>query len=239
MSEVVLLSSSARTRISACGLALAIACVFASPTNLRAADAPNPDPARFESDIAAFEAYDRQNSFPQGAVLFVGSSSIRMWPTAESFPDLAVINRGFGGSHASDAIHFANRIVLKYAPRTIVFYAGDNDIADGKPPEQIAADFRKFAALVHAMLPQTRIVFLPIKPSVARWNRWPEMQAANALVEDFAATDPRITVVDTATSLLGTDGAPRRELYLDDGLHLNAAGYAVWTALVRDRIATQ
>lgn len=238
MSEVSRRPSFARTRFIACGFALATACVFASPTNVRAADAPNPDPARFESEIAAFEAYDRQNSFPQGAVLFVGSSSIRMWPTAESFPDLAIINRGFGGSHASDAIHFADRIVLKYAPRTIVFYAGDNDTAGGKPPAQIAADFRKFAALVHAKLPQTRIIFLPIKPSLARWKMWPEMQAANTLVKDFAATDPHITVVDTATPLLGADGEPRRELYLDDGLHLNAAGYAVWTALLRDRIAT-
>jgi lysophospholipase L1-like esterase len=237
MSELIRRSSFARTRFIACGLALATAWVIASPTNVRAADAPNPDPARFESEIAAFEAYDRQNSFPRDAVLFVGSSSIRMWPTAESFPDLAVINRGFGGSHASDVVHFANRIVLKYAPRTIVFYAGDNDTAGGKPPAQIAVDFRKFAALVHAKLPQTRIIFLPIKPSLARWKMWPEMQAANALVKDFAATDPRITVVDTATPLLGPDGEPQRDLYLDDGLHLNAAGYAVWTALLRDRIA--
>jgi lysophospholipase L1-like esterase len=237
MSEASRRSSFAGLRFVACGLALT-ACVFASPTNVRAADAPIPDPARFESEIAAFEAHDRQNSFSRDAVLFVGSSSIRMWPTAESFPDLAVINRGFGGSHASDVNHFVERIVVKYAPHTIVFYAGDNDIADGKPPAQIAADFRKFAALVHAKLPQTRIVFLPIKPSLARWKMWPQMKAANALVKEFAATDPRITVVDTATPLLGADGQPRPDLYLDDGLHLNAAGYAVWTALLRDRIAT-
>src|SRR3990170_8119764 len=106
--------------ITACGLALHAA----EPTPRH----PDPDPLRFEPDVLAFEAWDRQNSPPRDAVLLVGSSSIRMWPTAESFPELSVINRGFGGSHASDVNHFAERIVLKYEPRTIVFYAGDNDV---------------------------------------------------------------------------------------------------------------
>ncbi len=110
----------------ACGLAAS-----AAETTVVAAPKPDPDPARFTADIAAFEAWDRQNSTSKNAVLFVGSSSIRLWQTAEAFPELAVINRGFGGSHASDVVHFAPRIIFKYEPRTIVFYAGDNDIADG------------------------------------------------------------------------------------------------------------
>jgi lysophospholipase L1-like esterase len=161
-----------------------------------------------------------------------------MWPTAESFPDLPVINRGFGGSHASEVNHYADRIVLKYAPRTIVFYAGDNDINDGKSPERVADDFRKFVALVHARLPETRIVYLPIKPSVARWNKWPQMQATNALVEEFTAGDPRLDYVDTATPMLGSDGRPRSELLLGDGLHMNADGYKIWADLLREKLAT-
>jgi lysophospholipase L1-like esterase len=206
-------------------------CVFVSlmrgsPDPAHVAD---PDPERFEEEIAAFEQWDRQNSFPRDAVLFVGSSSIRMWPTAESFSSLPVINRGFGGSHISDVNHFAERIVLKYAPQLIVFYAGDNDIESGKSPQQVFDDFQAFARLVHDRLPSTRIVFLPIKPSLARWPKWRRMQDVNQRVEQLSHRDQRITYVDTATPMLGGDGKPRSELFLDDGLHLNASGYALWS----------
>ena len=114
-----------------------------------------------------------------------------MWQTAESFPDLAVINRGFGGSHTSEVNHFAERIVFKYAPRVIVFYAGDNDVADGKSAEQVAGDFRRFVELAHGRLPETHIVYLPIKPSLARWPMWPRMREANALVHEFIRGNDR------------------------------------------------
>jgi lysophospholipase L1-like esterase len=194
-----------------------------------AEDAADPDPARFESDIAAFEAWDRQNSHARDAVLFVGSSSIRMWPTAESFPNLPVINRGFGGSHISDVNHFAERIVLKYSPRLIVFYAGDNDIESGKSPQQVFDDFRTFYKLVRDRLPRTRIIYLPIKPSIARWPKWSQMQDVNARVAQLSRSDGRIIYVDTATPMLGDDGSPNGQLFLDDGLHLNERGYALWT----------
>jgi lysophospholipase L1-like esterase len=162
-----------------------------------------------------------------------------MWQTAESFPDLAVINRGFGGSHASDVNHFAERIVFKYSPRTIVFYAGDNDVADGKTAEQVAGDFRRFVALVHGRLPGTRIVYLPIKPSLARWLMWPRMREANGLVHEFIRGNDRLTYVDTATPMLGADGQPRRELFFDDGLHLNDLGYRLWTAALRETLSSR
>lgn len=198
---------------------------------------PDPDPARFESDIQAFEAWDRKNSPPRDAVLFVGSSSIRMWPTAESFPGLAVINRGFGGSHASDVNDFAERIVLKYAPRMIVFYAGDNDIAAGKPPEQVAGDFERFVDLVHAKLPNVKIIYLPIKPSLARWKLWPQIKESNALVAKFVDGKRLLAYVDTATPMLGANGQPRPELFIQDGLHMNAQGYQIWSDLLRDKLA--
>jgi lysophospholipase L1-like esterase len=193
----------------------------------------DPNPARFEDEIKAFEAWDRQSSFPQHAVLFVGSSSIRKWQTAESFPDLPVINRGFGGSHVSEVNHFADRIVFKYSPRTIVFYAGDNDIADGKSPERVAQGVESIAGLVHTRLPDTQFIFLPIKPSLARWSKWPEMQAANSQVEEFARGKSWIIYVDTATPMLGNDGKPRPELFVEDGLHMNAAGYQIWNEKLR------
>lgn len=191
-----------------------------------------PNSARFAKDIAAFEAYDRQNSCPRDAVLFVGSSSIRHWQTADAFPGMPVVNRGFGGSVISDATHFAPRIVVKYRPRFIVFYSGDNDIAAGFSPQRVFADFHDFAELVHKELPDTRIIYLPIKPSLARWNKWPQMQEANALVAQLAQQDDRLEIVDTATPLLGPDGQPRKELFLNDGLHLSARGYAVWNEVL-------
>lgn len=193
----------------------------------------DPDPARFEQEIAAFEHWDRQNKFPRDAILFVGSSSIRMWPTAESFPNTPVINRGFGGSHTSDVNHFAERIVLKYSPRLIVLYAGDNDIESGKSAQQVFGDFHAFAELIHDRLPNTRIIYLPIKPSIARWPKWPQMQDVNSRVLQVSQMDERIIYVDTAAPMLGEDGKPRRELFLDDGLHLNDTGYALWTEILQ------
>jgi lysophospholipase L1-like esterase len=207
-----------------------LACILA--TIATADEIADPDPARFEQDIRTFEAWDRQNSFPPRAVLFVGSSSIRMWQSAVCFPDLPLINRGFGGSHTSDVNHFAERIAIKYKPRVIVFYAGDNDIEAGKSPQQMFEDFQTFASLVHKKLPKTRIVYLPIKPSLARWTKWPRMQAANAQVEKLSKAENRIVYVDTATPMLGEDGRPRPELFLDDGLHLNDKGYELWTGVL-------
>jgi lysophospholipase L1-like esterase len=198
----------------------------------------NPDPFRFKSDIQAFEHWDAQNAFPRDGVLFVGSSSIRLWQTAEDFPDLPVINRGFGGAHISDVIYYAEQVALKYRPRVIVFYCGGNDIDAGKTPEQVLADFEHFVARVHQKSPETRILYLPIKPSLARWDSWPQMERTNGLIHQFIDGDERLAYVDTATPMLGPDGRPRPELFIDDGLHLNEAGYRLWSGLVREQIGS-
>ena len=125
--------------------------------------------SRWEKDIAAFEKRDRDKAPPKNPIVFVGSSSIRLWDLSKSFPHLTAINRGFGGSHMADAAHFAPRIVLIYDPRLIVLYAGDNDIAAGKTPERVRDDFQAFVKTVHAKLPKVRIVFICIKPSLRRW----------------------------------------------------------------------
>jgi lysophospholipase L1-like esterase len=192
----------------------------------------NPDPQRFAAEIRAFDTWDRKNSVPRDAILFVGSSSIRLWPTAQSFPDLTVVNRGFGGSHISDVIHFADQAAFKYQPRTIVFYAGDNDLADGKSPQQVADDFQSFVKRVHERLPNARIYFLSIKPSVARWRLWPKMQEANGLIQKMADADERLDVIDVSPPLLDENGQPRADMLVGDGLHLNEEGYRAWTRIV-------
>jgi hypothetical protein len=152
-----------------------------------AADAANPDPNRFSEQIDAFAAWDSKNAVPSEPILFVGSSSIRMWKTRQAFPDLPVINRGFGGSHISDVVYFSDRIVLPYRPKLIVLYAGDNDVAGGKSAAQVLCDYRRFVELVHAELPDTRIIFITIKPSGKRWSLWPRMNGANELIRSFSA----------------------------------------------------
>lgn len=190
-------------------------------------------PARWEKDIAAFERRDREAPPPKGAVVFVGSSSIRLWDLAKSFPDVATINRGFGGSQLADAAHFAPRIVVPYEPRLVVLYAGDNDLAAGKTPEQVFADFKDFVRAVRAGLPKTRVVYLSIKPSVARWKLVDRGRQANALIEAYCKQEDRLRYVDVGTALLGADGKPRPELFRADGLHLNDRGYARWAEVVK------
>src|SRR5688500_6860726 len=127
--------------------------------------------APFEKEIRAFEEADRREAPPRGTVLFVGSSSIRMWKTLEKdFPKLTVINRGFGGSTIRDSIRYAERIVIPYQPKRIVLYAGDNDIAQGKTAEQVFADFKEFVTTVRGKLPGVRVDFIAIKPSIKRWG---------------------------------------------------------------------
>lgn len=194
---------------------------------------PAPDPARFANDIRTFVQYDRKNTPPQNAVLFVGSSSIRMWDTATSFPEWTVINRGFGGSHATDALHYFDQVVAPYDAQVIVFYEGDNDIADGRTPEQVRDAFKKFVGRVRERKGDVPVVFLSIKPSASRWSVWPQTMQANELIRAFCGRVPNVHYVDLATPLLGADGHPNPDLYLSDALHLNATGYAVWTQALR------
>jgi lysophospholipase L1-like esterase len=190
-------------------------------------------PSQWEPDIAQFEAQDRASPPRPGSIVFVGSSSIRMWTTLDrDFPGVPVMNRGFGGSEAADVAKFAERIVVPYKPPVVVFYAGDNDLADGKTPAQVLAAFQSFVDTIHRELPATRVVFVSIKPSIARWSIVDKMRQANLLVRDYARTDPRLVYVDVFTSMLGASGQPRPELYLEDGLHMTPAGYAIWRDLI-------
>lgn len=186
----------------------------------------------WEETIREFETWDSKNTFPSNAVLFVGSSSIRMWPTAECFTEWPVINRGFGGSKISDVNYFAQRIVLRYESEVIVFYAGDNDVAGGKSAQSVFNDYKEFVGLVQKKLPVTRIIFVSIKPSGSRWSLWPVMNEANIMIKEFCGKDERLIYFDAATPLLDGEGKPRDELFLKDRLHLNGEGYRIWTELL-------
>jgi lysophospholipase L1-like esterase len=214
---------------------LVAALMLAVAVGAWAGEAPAPS---WEADIAGFEAADRVAPPAPGGVVFVGSSSIRMWSTlADDFAGTHVINRGFGGSRIADATRYASRIVLPYRPRLVVLYAGDNDLAEGRTPSGVLADLEAFVATVHRTAPSTPIAFISIKPSPARAALLPAMREANALVRAYARRARGVRYIDVFEPMLGADGAPRGELFGPDGLHMNARGYALWTRLVAPELA--
>lgn len=187
---------------------------------------------KWAKEMAAFEEQDRKDP-AIGGVVFVGSSSIRLWDLAKSFPGLPALNRGFGGSEIPDAVSHVDLLVLKHRPRIVIFYAGDNDIANGRTPQQVFDDYKTFVGKVHAALPATKIAFIAIKPSIQRWALVDKVRAANGLVRDQARSDERLGFVDVDGPMLGWDEKPRKDLFVADGLHMTPKGYEVWTALVR------
>jgi len=202
-------------------------------TALRVAAQPVTNAPPFAAEIAAFEVADKTNPPPRDAILFIGSSSIRLWKSLEQdFPRHRVINRGFGGSQIIDSVNFAGRIVLPCRPRQIVFYAGGNDINAGRSPEQVFADFKAFVATIHATLPRTKIAYISIAPNPARWSQVDRVKAANQLIEAHARTDPRLTFINVFSKMLGADGNPKPEIFVADRLHMNEKGYALWKEIV-------
>lgn len=188
-------------------------------------------PDRWQNEIARLIADDVTNPPPAGATVFVGSSSIRLWKSlADDFPGIRTIRRGFGGSELADSVFYAERLVISYRPKTVVLYAGENDLHGGKAPERVAADFVAFREKIHAALPDARILYLAIKLSPSRAKISEQIRQTNALIAADCATDTRCTFVDVSTPLLNAEGLPRPELFLEDQLHLNPSGYAIWNA---------
>jgi lysophospholipase L1-like esterase len=196
-----------------------------------------PDPQRFIQEIEAFRQWDAKNALPEHPVLFIGSSSIRMWKTAEAFPNLPVVNRGFGGAQISDMLFYIDDILLKYpTPAVILFYCGDNDAADGKSAQNILRDYQTFVEAAWNAFPQTPVIYLPIKPSISRWSLWPVMVQANKLIRTFCEQNELLFYADTASPMLTTGQPPAAELFLEDGLHLSDKGYNLWKQVVEPLI---
>jgi hypothetical protein len=190
---------------------------------LRAAEKAGPE--RWQKAIHTFETADKANPPPQGAILFIGSSTIVRWKTlAHDFPESQVINRGFGGSQIADSVFYADRIVIPYRPRLIVLRAGGNDIQAGKTPEQVAADFKAFIEKVRAKLPEVRIAYMTINATPSRWANAEREKKANQLIKEYIASGKNLDYIDTFAATLGADGKPREELFVKDRLHFNEEG---------------
>jgi lysophospholipase L1-like esterase len=188
---------------------------------------------RWERAIEAFEAADKKSPPAPGAVLFVGSSSIRFWKTLQAdFPQYRVINRGFGGSHIADCTHYADRIVIPYRPSVIILHAGSNDLDASKSPERVFADYKAFVAKVREALPDTPIAFLGVNPTPLRWAQAAKQQETNRLIREYVAGKKGLAFIDIWDALLGSDGRPRDDLHVRDHLHPNAAGYKIRTRII-------
>lgn len=189
----------------------------------------DPDPLRFKDQIDAYLEQDRANPPKPGGYLFIGSSSIRMWQSLkDDFPGLPVINRGFGGSHFSDAVYYYERLVKSYSPRKVVIYEGDNDIASGKTPEKTFKDFRKFIKLILKDFPETDIGVISAKPCPSRWHLKDHYEELNAKIEDYCKQRKELTFVNIYDRMLDKDGKPDPAIFLEDGVHMNNSGYKIW-----------
>jgi len=190
---------------------------------------------QYESAVKAYDALDKQNPPPQEGIVCLGSSSINGWQqtVAADLAPLHVISRGLPGSTMADAVQYVDRLVLRYHPRAVVLYNGDNDIADGASPVAIRDAFNAFADAVHAKLPETRVYVISIKPSPGRWHLWSKMAKTNALLREACARDKRLAFIDVASKMLDAHGRCREDLFRPDHIHMNARGYRVWGETLR------
>lgn len=192
---------------------------------------PGDSPWKFDSEVAGLLRRTPPRPAP---VVCVGSSSFTMWYTLDrDLGGCGAINHGFGGCEIADCIHFSPVLVTPYTPRVVILCAGDNDLGAGKAPAVVLADFAAFTGRIWAVLPRTHVLFVAIKPSLARWTFFARQTEVNESIRAQADTDPRLGFIDIRPVMLGPDQHPRPELFVEDGLHLSPAGYAAWASVIR------
>lgn len=183
-------------------------------------------------EINAFGVLDG-NTPAQNGILFTGSSSIRFWQNpAKDFNNPTIINRGFGGSELIDLIENFDRLILKYHPKKIVIYSGDNDIEAGKSAEIVFGDFSTLYGMIKAKLPNTQVYYIAIKPSLNRWAKVIEIKKANTMINAYLNTKQNTAFVDIFSPMIGLSGKPNKKWFIEDGLHLSKEGYELWTAIL-------
>lgn len=197
----------------------------------------------YEEEVRALERLHETAPSPPGSVLFYGSSSFRLWSTLSA--DLAswpVVNRAFGGSTLAACVHFFERLAVPCAPASIVCYAGDNDLGDGRTHDDIVASFHALLTKISRLLGPIPVAFLSIKPSPARWELRDRIAGVNREIRRVLNNRSCGYYVDVYHPMLGQDGRPRAELFDADGLHLSAEGYRLWTSILcryRDALLTR
>jgi len=192
-------------------------------------------PVRFENDVHTIQQFDKMYAPPPHPILFTGSSSIRKWDDLErNFSKQVVLNRGIGGAETNDITHFAKELIFTYAPRQIVIYVGENDL----PAANVNADtllqrFRVLYTTIRHELPTIPLIYISIKPSPSRAAFFDKAKQTNALIKDFLAKEKNTVFVDIYPKMLDKNGVPRKELFLQDMLHMNKQGYAIWEKAIQ------
>lgn len=214
-------------------LAAALACTGA-PVLAQMAPWASPAHERWKAELAAFAASDQRRMPPAGSILFVGSSTIRMWQGLEqTFPEQGpVIRRGVGGSRLQEWVEFVPDLVLPYQPRQIVLYAGENDLVEGFGPMDLLGAFVAFVRRVRLQMPEVPIAYVSIKPSPSRMAQVEAMREANLLIQTFVLGEAKLDYVELHAAMLDNDGQPRLELYQRDKLHLTRDGYGLWRQVI-------
>lgn len=194
--------------------------------------------ARWATELAAFTSDSPKPEDVHRPVIFVGSSSIRLWASLQNdFPASPCLNRGFGGSRLSEVALYFETLVLRHNPQQVVVYAGENDLAEGATPEDVFAAFDAICRQAHVTYPTLPLIYVSIKPSPSRWHLQEAITRTNGLIAARCASDPCLTFVDVYTPMLNAEGQPRAELFSGDQLHMNAAGYALWSRLLSPALA--
>ena len=198
-----------------------------------------PEVRFWEKDIQKFEQLDNSEKYPDDAILFAGSSSIRLWTSLDK--DMApyhIIQRGYGGAKLSDFAVYASRIFDPHRCKAIVFFIA-NDITGSdkdKEPAEVASLFRNVIRTIRKMHPATPVFWIAITPTASRWKVWPEIQKANALIKEICDNQKNTYFIKTDFAFLNEKGVPNDELFRDDKLHLTEKGYAVWTEIIKKEL---
>jgi lysophospholipase L1-like esterase len=186
------------------------------------------DPTRFQKEIDAIKINDTAYK-NKTVILFTGSSTIRMWKSLKmDFEDKPVVNHGFGGSEMSDLSYYANDLILSYQPSQIFIYEGDNDISAGKSTQQIIATADSLLEKIRQKMPQVPVYFISAKPSKARWHLQKEYMDFNSSLKSFVSKKKNVYFVDLWKPMIGANGIVLQDIFIEDGLHMNAKGYAIW-----------
>ena len=190
----------------------------------------------FYNDIQSFKKKDAEKMPAKHSILFVGSSSFTKWTDVQDyFPGYTIINRGFGGSSFPDLIRYADDIIFSYQPAQIFIYCGDNDLAasDTVTGLTVFNRFKQLFDLIRKKMPAENIVFVSIKPSPSRQKLIPKMETANTLIKEFISSQKNSSFVDVYHKMLYSDGTPIKEIFMEDNLHMNAQGYAIWQKAIK------
>jgi len=191
----------------------------------------------FWSEIQAFQKQDSIAMPPKNGIVFVGSSSVRMWTNAEeTFKKYQVINRGFGGSTLADAILYQDELIFRYEPRQVVIYTGENDVASGVSATETFERFKTLVTNIRAKMPEVPLVFMSMKESPSRKQYRDTLLKANAMIKDYIAGMPKAVYLDVNAKMLDKKGNTRPELFREDMLHMKKAGYDIWEKAIRPHL---